>query len=230
VVAALVIAALFGAYAVRAERASAVPAVPPALLKAPVLAGALFGGLVVGGALASELFLTTLQLQEVRDLGPVLTGVAFLPLTVPMVLNPPLAGRLVARVGPARPVLGGLVLITVAAAVLGSVPSGASYAWVAAGLALLGFGVSFTLPALTSAVVLAAPPAATGAAGGLFSVARQTGATIGVAAATAIIGADIGHADRGHAMTAIAAAAAAVVWRTAQRRSLARPIALEFPS
>jgi len=230
VVAALVIAALFGAYAVRAERASAVPAVPPALLKAPVLAGALFGGLVVGGALASELFLTTLQLQEVRDLGPVLTGVAFLPLTVPMVLNPPLAGRLVARVGPARPVLGGLVLITVAAAALGSVPTGASYAWVAAGLALLGFGVSFTLPALTSAVVLAAPPAATGAAGGLFSVARQTGATIGVAAATAIIGADIGHADRGHAMTAIAAAAAAVVWRTAQRRSLARPIALEFPS
>ena len=219
VVGAFGVAVLAGALAVRAERATAAPAIPPTLLQAPVFIGALAGGLVVGAALAGELFLTTLELQQVRGLGPVLTGVAFLPLTVPMVLNPPFAGRLVARVGPARPVLGGLVLITVATVVLAGAPADASYAWVALGLLVLGFGISFTLPALTGAVVHAAPPAVTGAAGGLFSVVRQTGATIGVAAATATIGADIGQARRGHILIAIAAAAAAIVWRAASARS-----------
>jgi DHA2 family methylenomycin A resistance protein-like MFS transporter len=214
----LAVAVLAGVLALRTERASADPAVPPGLFKAQVVTAALVGGLVVGGTLAAELFLTTLQLQQVRGLGPVLTGVAFLPLTVPMVLNPAPAARLVARVGPARPVLGGLMLITGATVVLAYGSAGASYAWVAAGLALLGFGISFTLPALTSAVVLAAPDSATGAAGGLFSVVRQTGATIGVAAGAAIIGSDVGHAQRGHALLAIAAAAAAVVWRVAGAR------------
>ena len=223
--AALGLAILAGALAVLAERASSAPAVPPALLKAPAFAGALGAGLVVGGVLAGELFLTTLELQEVRALGPVVTGVAFLPLTVPMVVNPPLAGRLVARVGPARPVLGGLVLIAVATAALAAEPSDGSYAWVAVGLALLGLGVSFSLPALTSAVVLAASPEARGAAGGVFSVVRQTGATLGVAAVTAIIGADAHHGARGHALMAVAAVAAAVAWRAACARSQQRTVA-----
>lgn len=222
VLVALGVAVAASALAVRAERGSASPAVPAALLKAPVIAGAMVGGLVVGGALAGELFVTTLQLQQVRGLGPVLTGVTFLPLTIPMVLNPPLAGRLVARVGPARPVLGGLLLISVATIVL-AVASTGSYAWVAVGLAMLGFGMSFTLPALTSAVLLAAPAGATGAAGGLFSVVRQTGATIGVAGSTAILGAGISQGERAHVLIAIAAALAAVAWHGASRQSRTQP-------
>jgi DHA2 family methylenomycin A resistance protein-like MFS transporter len=116
-------------------------------------------------------------------------------------------------------VLGGLALIIVASVVRAGAPPDASYAWVALGLVLLGFGVSFTLPALTGAVVLAAPPAATGAASGVFSVVRQSGATIGVAAATAIIGADIGQAQGAHVLMAIAAAAAGVIWWAAGRQS-----------
>jgi DHA2 family methylenomycin A resistance protein-like MFS transporter len=211
----LAVAVLAAVIAVRTERASDVPAVPPALRTSPAFAGVLLGGLVVGGALAGELFATTLQLQQARGLGPVLTGLAFLPLTVPTVLNPPLAARLVARVGPGAPVLGGLLLIATAATALGCVPDGASYAWVGGALALLGLGVSFTLPALTAAAVLAAPPAATGAAGGLFSVARQTGAAIGVAAVAAVIGAGADHCARGHAVLALSAAVAAVAWRLA---------------
>jgi hypothetical protein len=57
----------------------------------------------------------------------------------------------------------------------------------------------------------------TGAASGLFSVARQTGASVGVAATTAVIGGDVGHGARGHALIAIAAALAAIVWWAAAR-------------
>lgn len=208
----LVVALIAGLLAIRAERRSRAPAVARETLRAPAFTAALTGGLVVGGILAGELFLTTLQLQEVRGLSPMVTGAAFLPLTIPMVLNPPLAGRLVARVGPARPVLGGLLLIAAATVVLASVSTADNYAGVAAGLALLGLGISFTLPALTSAVVLAAPPGAVGGASGLFSVVRQTGATIGVAACTATIGANATAGAHGHELFAVAALLAAIAW------------------
>jgi DHA2 family methylenomycin A resistance protein-like MFS transporter len=212
VLAAIAVAALAAAAALAAERSSAAPAIPPALLRVPLVGAALAGGFVVGGVFAGELFVTTLQLQEIRGLGPVLTGLAFLPLTIPMIFNPPRAGRLVARVGPSRPILGGLLLIALGAIILAGVPAGASYGWIGVGLAVLGFGISFTLPALTGAVVLAAPADATGAASGLFSVVRQVGATVGVAIAAALLGDRISHPGRIQALMAGAAALAALVW------------------
>jgi len=217
VLAAFALTVVAGLLVVLAERRSPVPAVPGSLLKVPVVSGALIGGFVAGGAFAGELFLTTLQLQQARGFGVILTGAAFLPLTAPMVLNPPLAGRLIARTGPALPVFGGLLLVTVGSGVLAAVRNNAPYAWVAVGLVLLGLGMSFTLPALTSAVVLAAPAEAAGAASGLFSVLRQTGATVGVAAMAAVIGAHVADAQHGHILIAVAALAAAVTWRMIAR-------------
>lgn len=208
--AAAVVALAAGLLAIDRERRSATPVVPRSLSKQRMFAGSLVGGLAVGAVLAGELFLMTLQLQEGRGLGAGETGLAFLPLTLPMMLNPPLAARLVARVGSSGPVLLGLSLITVAATALAALRDDCSLVMVGLALALLGLGVSFTLPALTTAAVLAAPPEATGAASGLFSVARQVGATLGVAAAAAI--GVSGGAGRGHALMAFTAAAAAVVW------------------
>ena len=119
---------------------------------------------------------------------------------------------------------GGLLLVTAGSGVLAAVPNNAPYAWVAVGLFLLGLGMSFTLPALTSAVVLAAPADAAGAASGLFSVARQTGATVGVAAIAAVIGAHAAYAQHGHILIAIAALAAAVTWRMVARPQATRPV------
>lgn len=108
--------------------------------------------------------------------------------------------------------LGGLLAIGVAAVVLASTGEAGGYARVAVGLALLGIGISFTLPALTTAVVTAAPPGAVGAASGLFSVMRQAGATLGVAACAATIGAGVTAAERGHALLAAAALVMALAW------------------
>ena len=83
VLAAFTLAVVAGLLVVLAERRSPVPAVPGSLLRVPVVSGALIGGFVAGGAFAGELFLTTLQLQQARGLGVILTGAAFLPLTAP---------------------------------------------------------------------------------------------------------------------------------------------------
>ncbi|MGW7252933.1 MFS transporter [Streptomyces sp. NPDC054834] len=174
-------AGLAAAVFARLERRSSSPVLSPALLRAPVLRAGLAAGAAVNLALTGGLFVLPLYLQE-RGLGPVATGLAFLPLTVPFAVNPPLTGRLVAEAGPRPPVLAGLALLTAGTASLAvAARLDAPYGWLAPGLLLTGLGVSFALPALVTAVVGAAPPGTGGAAGGLLNAVRQAGASLGVA-------------------------------------------------
>jgi DHA2 family methylenomycin A resistance protein-like MFS transporter len=168
---------------VRRERRSSAPVLVPAVLRAPGMAGMLAAGAAVGCALTAVLFVLPLFLQATRGYGAVATGVAFLPLTLPTAVNPLLVtGRLVARVGPRGPVLGGLALLTAAGGVMaGAAWSGAPYPVLAVGLCAAGCGVSLALPALTTSVITLAPAGTAGAAGGLLNAVRQLGATFGVA-------------------------------------------------
>jgi DHA2 family methylenomycin A resistance protein-like MFS transporter len=168
------------------ERRSATPAIPPAVLRAPGVPVALLAGAAVNFALSGCLFVVTLLLQQSRHLGPLETGLAFLPLTLPTAVNPLLTGRLVARFGPRPPTLGGLALLTAGGLTLGGFDQ-APYGVLAIGLALLGFGVSFTLPALVASVVSAAPQGLAGTASGLLNAGRQVGATLGVAVMGALV-------------------------------------------
>lgn len=147
------------------------------------------------------------------------TGLAFLPLTLPFVLNPPLTARLMARYGPRPPILAGLGLLTAGGLVLGAGP--APYAWLALGLLLSGLGVSLVLPALATAVISAAPRGSAGAAGGVLNATRQAGAGLGVALMGAVGGASA-------LWVSAAVCAAGAVWfaaSTRRRVSLAVPAA-----
>jgi MFS transporter, DHA2 family, methylenomycin A resistance protein len=153
------------------ERRSASPAIPGTVIAEPGVRRGLIAGAAVNFALSGGLFVLTLSLQ--RHLGPVATGLAFLPLTLPTAFNPLVTGRLVARYGPRPPVLAGLTLLTLGCLAANSVP------WLS--MLSIGFGVSFSLPALVTGVVQAAPEGKAGVANGLLNAVRQVGATLGVA-------------------------------------------------
>ncbi|MCI2421034.1 MFS transporter [Saccharopolyspora sp. K220] len=134
------------------------------------------------------LFVLTLYLQNVGGNSPARTGVLLLPMSVPLVLLAPVAGRLVARFGPRLPML-------VGAAVAGA----GSICWVLAspdgGFAevvpvLLAYGVGAGL--LTTSVVTAAVgalgPQRSGLASGVNNTMRQTGTALGVAVFGAVAG------------------------------------------
>jgi MFS transporter, DHA2 family, methylenomycin A resistance protein len=204
-------AAAGGLFAVR-ERRSISPVLSRAVLRAPGMAAMLLAGAAVGFTLTGALFVLPLLLQQRLGYSAVDTGLAFLPMTVPTAFNPLLTGRIVARSGPRGPVLAGLCLLAAGAAGMGAVVwTGAPYVLLAAGLAAAGFGVSFALPALTTAIIRLAPEGAAGAAGGLFNALRQLGATMGVA----VLGAFVtvaphraaGRADHGVAGALLLAAA-----------------------
>lgn len=188
------------------ERRSAAPVFAPQVTRARGVAAGLLAGGAVNFALTGGLFVLPLLLQQQRNLSPVQIGLAFLPLTLPCAFNPLLTGRIVARVGARPPVLGGLFLLAAGGVVLGlAALSGAAYGMLALGLAMTGFGVSFALPALVTAVVSAAPAGTAGTAGGLFNAGRQVGATLGVAAMGAFVAAEGGVPGGGHALLLSAA-------------------------
>jgi DHA2 family methylenomycin A resistance protein-like MFS transporter len=171
------------------ERRSVAPVLNRALLSSGSVRAGLVAGAAVNFALNGGLFVLPLLLQQSRHLSPLVSGLVFLPLTLPFVLNPPVTGRIAARFGPRPPILTGMALLTTGGVMLGCVAwVGAGYGWLALGLLLTGFGVSFVLPAMVSAIISAAPQGTSGAAGGLLNAVRQVGATLGVVTMGAFAG------------------------------------------
>ncbi|MER5321733.1 MFS transporter [Streptosporangium roseum] len=189
------------------ERRSQAPVLNRALLGSARVRAGLLAAAGVNFALTGALFVLPLLLQQEWHLDPLRTGLAFLPLTVPFAANPPFTGRIVARVGPRRPILAGLALLAAGGAVLaGVVFTGGSYPWLAVGLLMTGFGVSYALPALVAALVGVAPAGTAGAVGGLLNAVRQIGATLGVVVMGAAVAAGTGWA------LLLSAAVCAVAW------------------
>ncbi|MEV0344567.1 MFS transporter [Nonomuraea sp. NPDC050680] len=173
-----VLAARRPAFVGRRSPATVLPGGLPPVLPGGLLAVTwpeLLAGMVANFAFSGALFVLTLLLQDTRHLTPLATGLAFLPLTLPMTVNPLLTGRLVARYGPRPPILGGLVLLATGLA-------GVSLTdYLAPWLVVMGFGLSFVLPALMAGILTSAPTGTAGTAGGVLNASRQVGATLGVA-------------------------------------------------
>ncbi|MCG6494084.1 MFS transporter [Kitasatospora sp. A2-31] len=205
------------------ERRSPAPVLQPALLRTRGVPTLLLAGAAVNFAMVGVLFVLPLVLQQTLGLSPTVAGLAFLPMTLPPGFNPLLTGRIVARVGPWRPVLGGLALLAAGCAVFAAaVSAGTPYALLAVGLLLAGFGVSFALPALVTAVMDTAPEGTAGAAGGLLNAVRQVGATLGVAATGAFLGAGARADDGSPAVAMLLPAAACTLAAVLVARSVRR--------
>ncbi len=144
----------------------------------------LAAGAIVNFGLSGVLFVLSLYFQETRGYPPSMTGLAFLPLTIPTAFNPIFTGRLVARVGPRIPAVTGFLLMS-GGTLLQAGTTSPVLSVVA--LALLGFGVSLAIPSLLTLVVTAVPPDLTGVAGGALNASRQAGAALGVAVLGAVL-------------------------------------------
>lgn len=181
-----VAAAALVAFLVRERRATD-PMLPPSVMRRVSFVGPNIAALLMNLVINGTLFVTTLYLQTVQHRSPLVAGVAFLPLFVPLAALAPVTGRLTARCGP-RPVMltGAVVAVAGAALLLGVTPDGGYLPWVAP---LLGLGIgagSFTASAVAAAV-RAVPADRSGLASGVNNTARQTGTALGVAIFGAVV-------------------------------------------
>lgn len=174
----------------RPETATHAPMLPPAMFHNRTLSTGLFAGLIVNFGLSGVLFVLSLFFQETHGYSAFTTGLAFLPLTLPTAFNPIFTGRLVGRIGPRRPAVAGFLLMGVGVLVqsLFTADSAISLIGMCCGLLVLGFGISFAIPPLMTAIVGSVAKEQSGIASGAFNSARQTGAVLGVAVLGAVIG------------------------------------------
>ncbi|WP_205687299.1 MFS transporter [Cellulomonas endophytica] len=161
---------------------------PHALLPLRILrdrnrAGALLAiGLSTTGMFGVFLFLTYFM-QVVQGWSPVLTGLAFLPMTAGMMTGSVgISARLLPRVGPRRLMVPGLLLGAAALTWFTQLEVGASYVThVLPSLLVLGLGMGMTFMAAMSTGTSGVSGPDAGVASATVNTAQQVGGSIGIA-------------------------------------------------
>jgi MFS family permease len=181
VVAPLVLGAMLVAAFVVVERRASAPLVPLEQLRAPGQLLANLVGLVLPVGLGAALFLATLYLQRVQDLGPMATGTVYLALAVPCIAASPLASRLAGRLSRRLTALTGLLLQVAGLVLLAAVSAGGGLAMVIGGFILIGFGAPTAFVPIT-ATAMDSPGSDPGLASGIFNTSQQLGNALALAA------------------------------------------------
>jgi EmrB/QacA subfamily drug resistance transporter len=180
------IAAILIAALVIIERRSANPLVAIHLLKDTPRVGALINQGLIVGSNAAMLFFIVQFLQRVLELGPLLAGLAFLPLTATVFIVNRWVPGIVARFGARVPLVIGGVLVAGSFLLWARLDDDASYVGVVIPLIIHALGVALIFTSGTLATMNAVPEADTGSASGMLQMVQQVGGSIGIAVAVSV--------------------------------------------
>ncbi|HEX6470128.1 MAG TPA: MFS transporter [Streptosporangiaceae bacterium] len=144
-------------------------------------------------AMFGMFFFLTQFLQEIMGLGPLATGLAFLPMAVVMFTMTRFIPRLLPKLGPRRMAVTGTLMMVAGLIWLTQVGEGSAYATgLLAPMILMGAGVGLAFSPLNVLVMSTVAPRDAGAAGGALQTMQQVGASLGLAVLVTIFG----HATR----------------------------------
>lgn len=169
------------------ERRARRPMLPLGLFRSREFSVAALVGLAINLGFYGQLFALTIYFQHWRGYSALDTGLALLPEGVFVALSSALSGRVSARVGPRTPMIAGLLAGLLGLAGLIAIDPSTPYAVLVVPLIAAGFGMAFTMPAATVAIIEAAPPERAGIAAAVLNAARQTGSAVGVALLGALL-------------------------------------------
>ncbi|HVC83710.1 MAG TPA: MFS transporter [Solirubrobacteraceae bacterium] len=156
------------------------------LLRRPAFAGVSLVAFTMSGSLFALFLFLTLFIQNVIGYGPFQAGLRFLPLTVPVLLVAPIAGRATVRM-PVRLILGvGLVLVAGGLVLMSGLNGSSGFTHLLPGFIVGGIGVGVVNPAIASTAVAVVPHSRSGMASGINNTFRQVGIATGIAAYGAI--------------------------------------------
>ncbi|HCJ49638.1 MAG TPA: MFS transporter [Microbacterium sp.] len=181
-----VLAAVPTAVLVVIERRSANPLVAVHLLRDKPRVGALLNQGLIVGANAAMLFFIVQFLQRVLDFGPLLAGLAFLPLTATVFIVNRWVPGIVARFGARIPFVIGGVLVAASFLLWAPIGEDATYAAVVIPLIVHALGVALIFTAGTLTTMDHVPDTDTGSASGMLQMVQQVGASVGIAVAVSV--------------------------------------------
>jgi EmrB/QacA subfamily drug resistance transporter len=208
----IVVGAILLAMFVAIERHSLHALLPLRILKDRDRAASFIAvGLVSMGMFGVFLFLTY-YLQDTLDFSPVKTGLAFLPMSVGVILAATLGGSLLLpRLGRRIIVSTGMGFGSCAMVLLAHLHVGSGY-WlhVCPGLVLLGLGIGMVFSSAFNGGTIGVAAQDSGAASATVNTFQQVGGSIGTALLSTFFATSVAHYINHHGHTATVAAAAQV--------------------
>lgn len=161
--------------------------IPTRLLRSRNVLGGNIVGLVLGAAIYALFYFMSVFMGAVLGYGPILIGLAFVPMTIAIAVASTLAGRLIRRTGPRPLLIISALLTTIALASLSYITPDSTYLGrLLPAFLLAGFGLGLAFVALTSAAVGSAPAQDSGMAAALFNAGQQIGGALGLAVLTTV--------------------------------------------
>ena len=172
---------------VAVELRSHAPLLPMRMFRLRTLTGSNLAGLLLGAAVFSQFFLLTLYMQQVLHYSAMQTGVAYVTLTLAVIVFANVAQALALRVGIRRVLPIGLLLAAGALVLYARLPVDGHYFWdLFPGFLIGGIGMALGFIPLTIGALTGVRTEDAGVASGLVNTSQQIGGAIGVAAATTV--------------------------------------------
>ncbi|MBI5106199.1 MAG: MFS transporter, partial [Solirubrobacterales bacterium] len=174
--------ALLATFLLIEGRLARAPLVPLRIFGIRSVAGGNVVVFCLGASVFAMWYFLSLYLQTVLDYSPIEAGLAFLPMTVSIMVSAQVAGRLTGRFGPGRVLTAGMALVAVGMVGLSWVPVDGSYAGdVLAPSVITATGLGLTFVSVTIAATMGVEGREAGLASGLVNTSRQVGGSIGLA-------------------------------------------------
>jgi EmrB/QacA subfamily drug resistance transporter len=169
------------------ELRSRAPLLPMRIFRLRTLRGANVTAFLLGTSVFSQFFLGTLYMQQVLDYSAIETGVAYLPLTLTIIVLAAVAQNVVTRIGVRRVLPVGMVLAAGALVLLAQVPADGHYFFdLFPAFLISAVGLAFTFVPMTIAALMGVEDTDAGVASGLLNTTQQIGGAIGLATASTI--------------------------------------------
>jgi EmrB/QacA subfamily drug resistance transporter len=179
----LILAVAIGVAFVLIERRVRVPLVPLRVFRSRIVVVTNLITTLSGAAFFGWFFFSPLYAQHILGYDALQTGATFLPATVAMmILSLGLAARIVARSGPKRPLVGGMLLFSVGLLLLARTPVGGSFLGdLLLPMLLLGIAAGVSFMPLFLIATAEAGPSDSGLVSGLISTSQMIGGAVGLA-------------------------------------------------
>ena len=181
------------------ELRSPAPLLPLRIFRLRTLSASNINALLLGAAVFSQFFLLTLYMQQVLHYSALKTGVAYIALTLSIIVFSAVSQALVTRVGIRIVLTVGMAMSAAGLVLYAQLPvHGTYFANLFPAFLLSGVGLAFAFVPMSIGALTGVKEADAGVASGLLNTNQQIGGAIGVAIATTIATTYAGHYVHGH--------------------------------
>src|SRR5687768_17282737 len=164
------------------ERCAETPLLRVERLVDRAVGGGLFLMLAAAGSIFGLFLLSSMYLQNVLGMGPLTTGLAFIPLALAAGVGAHAAGHITSKHGVRGPLAAAFLIAAVGMTLLAHVGGNGSYvADILPGMLVAGFGLGIAVVSVSIAILTGAREDETGMISGLNSTGHEIGGTIGIA-------------------------------------------------